>query len=129
NESVAETHAVEQRKDYRINISSIQSTVAGVMSTLLGYVLRTEGRQGKVMFYFENTPDPMDVKAMAEAEGVKIDNLKKLKELRDMEGVDDEVYADAVDKFKSEKEKHSAGVRVYGGQPQAVRAFAELKGE
>ena len=81
NENVAETHAVEQRKDYRINVSSIQSTVAGVFSTLLGYVLRAEGRQGKVMFYFENTPDPQDVKAIAEAEGVKIENLKKLKEL------------------------------------------------
>ena len=76
NEAVAETHAVEQRRDYRIDISSIQSTVAGVFSTLLGYVLRAEGRQGKVTFYFENTPDPMDVKAMAEAEGIKIENLQ-----------------------------------------------------
>ena len=42
-----------------------------------GYVLRAEGRQGKVTFYFENTPDPMDVKAMAEAEGVKIENLQE----------------------------------------------------
>ena len=46
------------------------------MSTLLGYALRAAGRQGKVTFYFENTPDPMDVKAMAEAEGVKIANLQ-----------------------------------------------------
>ena len=35
------------------------------------------------MFYFENTPDPMDVKAMAEAEGIKIENLQKLKELEE----------------------------------------------
>ena len=88
NENVAETHAVEQRKDYRINVSSIQSTTAGVFSTLLGYVLRAEGVQGKVMFYFENTPDPQDVKALAEAEGVKIANLKALKELRDMDGIE-----------------------------------------
>ena len=114
NDSVTETHAVEQRRDYRVNISSIQSTVAGVLSTLLGYVLRAEGRMGKVMFFFENTPDPQDVKAMAEAEGTKIDNLKKLKELRDMEGIDDKDYQDAVEKFKSEKHKHSAGIRTYG---------------
>ena len=115
NESVAESHASEQRKDYRINISSVQSTVAGVFSTLLGYVLRAEGRQGKVMFYFENTPDPQDIKMIEEAEGVKIDNLKKLKELRDKEGIDDKVYEDAVEKYKSEKTKHSAGMRVFGG--------------
>ena len=121
NENVAETHAVEQRKDYRINISSIQATVAGVLSTLLGYVLRAEGRQGKVMFYFENTPDPQDVKVMAEAEGAKIENLKRLKELRDMEGIDEAVYMEAVDKFVSEKDKHSAGFRVYGyGQESLV---------
>ena len=114
NESVAESHATEQRKDYRINISSIQSTVAGVFSTLLGYVLRAEGRQGKVMFYFENTPDPMDIRQIAEAEGVKIDNLKKLKELQDMEGIDDKDYQDALEKFKSEKNRHSAGLRTYG---------------
>ena len=121
NESVAETHAVEQRKDYRINISSIQSTVAGVMSTLLGYVLRAEGRQGKVMFYFENTPDPMDVKAIAEAEGQKIRNLKELKELEKMDGIDSATYQDALEKFKSEKAKHSAGLRVYGGMPVQTR--------
>ena len=115
NENQSETHAVEQRKDYRINVSSIQSTVAGVFSTLLGYVLRAEGRQGKVSFYFENTPDPQDIKMIEEAEGVKIDNLKKLKELRDMEGIDDKVYEDAVEKYKSEKTKHSAGMRVFGG--------------
>ena len=114
NENVAETHAVEQRKDYRINISSIQSTVAGVFSTLLGYVLRAAGRQGQVMFYFENTPDPMDAKAIAEAEGVKIDTLKKLKELQTMDGIEEDVYEDAVEKYKAEKDKHSAGIRTYG---------------
>lgn len=107
NENVAETHAREQRKDYRIDISSIQSTVAGTLSTELGYVLRAEGVKGKVMFYFENTPDPEDVKAIAEAEGVKIENLKKLKELRDMDGIDDETYEKAVNKYKAEKNKHS----------------------
>jgi len=56
NENVAETHAREQRKDYRIDISSIQSTVAGTLSTELGYVLRAEGVKGEVMFSFENTP-------------------------------------------------------------------------
>lgn len=111
NESIAETHAREQRKDYRIDISSIQSTVAGTLSTELGYVLRAEGVKGKVMFYFENTPDPEDVKAIAEAEGVKIENLKKLKELRDMDGIDAEVYEDAVNKYKAEKNKHSSGAR------------------
>jgi len=107
NENVAETHAREQRKDYRIDISSIQSTVAGTLSTELGYVLRAEGVKGKVMFSFENTPDPEDVKAIAEAEGFKIENLKKLKELRDMDGIDAEVYEDAVNKYKAEKNKHS----------------------
>ena len=111
NENVAETHAREQRKDYRIDISSIQSTVAGTLSTELGYVLRAEGVKGKVMFYFENTPDPEDVKAMAEAEGVKIENLKSLKELRDMGGIDDKTYEDAVNKYKAEKNKHSSGMR------------------
>ena len=114
NESIAETHAREQRKDYRIDISSIQSTVAGTLSTELGYVLRAEGVKGKVMFYFENTPDPEDVKAIAEAEGVKIDNLKKLKELRDMDGIDDKTYEDAVNKYKAEKNKHSSGMRSIG---------------
>ena len=121
NEAVAETHAVEQRKDYRVNISSIQSTVAGALSTLLGYVLRAEGRQGEVLFYFENTPDPQDVKMLAEAEGVKIENLQKLKSLKDMDGIDDADYEDAVEKFKSEKHKHSAGLRVYGGMPLQMR--------
>ena len=121
NEAVAETHAREQRKDYRINISSIQSTVAGALSTLLGYVLRAEGRQGEVLFYFENTPDPQDVKMLAEAEGVKIENLQKLKSLKDMDGIDDADYEDAVEKFKSEKHKHSAGLRVYGGMPLQTR--------
>ena len=115
NENVAETHAREQRKDYRIDISSIQSTVAGTLSTELGYVLRAEGVKGEVMFYFENTPDPEDVKALAEAEGVKIENLKKLKELRDMEGIDDETYEKAVNKYKAEKDKHSSGMRSFGG--------------
>ena len=111
NESIAETHAKEQRKDYRINISSIQSTVAGTLSTELGYVLRAEGVKGQVFFYFENTPDPEDVKAIAEAEGVKIENLKKLKELRDMEGIDDETYEKAVNTYKAEKNKHASGIR------------------
>ena len=114
NESIAETHAREQRKDYRIDISSIQSTVAGTLSTELGYVLRAEGVKGEVMFYFENTPDPEDVKAMAEAEGVKIENLKSLKELRDMEGIDDKTYEEAVNKYKAEKDKHSSGARSIG---------------
>lgn len=113
NENVAETHAREQRKDYRIDISSIQSTTAGMLSTLLGYVLRAEGKKGKVMFYFENTPDPEDVKALEEAEGVKIDNLKKLKELRDMEGIDDKTYEEGVNKYKAEKNKHSSGMRSF----------------
>ena len=113
NENVAETHAREQRKDYRIDISSIQSTTAGMLSTLFGYVLRAEGKKGEVTFYFENTPDPEDVKAIAEAEGVKIENLKKLKELRDMEGIDDETYEKAVNKFKAEKDKHSSGARSF----------------
>ncbi|RKU21027.1 hypothetical protein C6499_22675 [Candidatus Poribacteria bacterium] len=129
NENVAETHAREQRKDYRIDISSIQSTVAGTLSTELGYVLRAEGVKGKVMFYFENTPDPEDVKAMEEAEGVKIENLKKLKELRDMDGIDDEVYEDAVNKYKAEKNKHSSGMRsfeVSGYQGSPVTSSREL---
>ena len=111
NENVAETHAVEQRKDYRIDISSIQSTTAGAFSTLCGYVLRAQGVQGQVTFYFENTPDPQDVKALAEAEGVKIENLKKLKELEQMDGIDNATYQDAVNKYKAEKSKHSAGMR------------------
>lgn len=111
NENVAETHAVEQRKDYRIDISSIQSTTAGALSTLFGYVLRAQGVQGEATFYFENTPDPQDVKALAEAEGVKIENLKKLKELEQMDGIDNATYQDAVNKYKAEKSKHSAGMR------------------
>ena len=114
NENVAETHAREQRKDYRIDISSIQSTVAGTLSTELGYVLRAEGVKGEVMFYFENTPDPEDAKAIAEAESAKIENLKKLKELRDMEGIDDKTYQEAVSKYKAEKNKHSSGMRSLG---------------
>ena len=112
NENVAETHAREQRKDYRIDISSIQSTTAGMLGTQLGYVLQAEGVQGEVMFFFERTPDPEDVKALAEAEGVKIDNLKKLKELRDMDGIDEATYQAAVNKYQAEKEKHSAGMRI-----------------
>ena len=111
NENVSETHAREQRKDYRIDISSIQSTTAGMLATLFRYVLRAEGKKGKVRFYFENTPDPEDVKALAEAEGSKIANLKSLKELRDMEGIDDKTYEEAVNKFKAEKAKHSSGMR------------------
>ena len=133
NENVAETHAREQRKDYRIDISSIQSTVAGTLSTELGYVLRAEGVKGKVMFSFENTPDPEDVKAIAEAEGVKIENLKKLKELRDMEGIDDKTYEEAVNKYKAEKNKHSSGMRSLGapsyqGSPvtQGLRGHGHL---
>ena len=114
NESIAETHAREQRKDYRIDISSIQSTTAGMLSTLFGYVLRAEGKKGEVSFYFENTPDPEDVKALAEAEGAKIANLKSLKELRDMEGIDDKTYEAAVNKFKAEKGKHASGMRSLG---------------
>ena len=128
NESIAETHAVEQRKDYRIDISSIQSTTAGVLSTLFGYVLRAEGTQGEVMFYFENTPDPQDVKAMAEAESVTLDNLKKLKELKDMEAIEDDVYEDAVNKYKAAKNKHSAGLRSMR-QSYRVREWAALEKE
>lgn len=108
NEHVTETHAREQRNDYRINIESIQSTVAGTLSTLLGYVLRVEGVQGNVQFHFENTLDPLDIKALEEAHGVRIDNLMKLKELRDTEGIDDNTYQKAVAKFKAEQEMHSA---------------------
>ena len=119
NESVAETHAGEQRKDYRIDISSIQSTTAGSLSTLLGYGLRAEGVQGEVNFYFENTPDPEDVKALAEAEGVKIENLKKLKELEQMDGIDSATYQEAVNTYKSDKSRHSAGLRGFWGNTQA----------
>ena len=129
NENVAETHAREQRKDYRIDISSIQSTVAGTLSTELGYVLRAEGVKGEVMFYFENTPDPEDVKALAEAEGVKIENLKKLKELRDMEGIDDETYEAEVNKYKAEKDKHSSGVRSIGTYKIQSREHQHLCGD
>ena len=124
NENVAETHAKEQRKDYRIDISSIQSTTAGVLSTKLGYVLRAEGVKGEVMFYFENTPDPEDMKAIAEAEGAKIQNLKALKELRDMEGIDDETYEAEVNKFKAEKDKHSGGMRSIGpgSRPYSIQS-------
>ena len=52
----------------------------------------------------------MDIKDLAEAEGIKIDNLKKLKELRDMNGIDDDTYQKAVNQYKVEKEKHSANV-------------------
>lgn len=107
NEHVTETHAREQRNDYRINVQSIQSTVAGTLSTLFGYVLRAEGVRGQVTFHFENTLDPLDVKALAEAEGVRIDNLKKLKELRDMDGIDDNTYQKAVTQYKAEQDKHS----------------------
>ena len=108
NENVAETHAKEQRKDYRVDISAIQSTTSGALETLLGYVLRAEGVQGEVFFYFENTPDPEDVKALEEAEGVKIENLQKLNALRNEGGIDDATYDNAVNKYKAEKEKHSA---------------------
>ncbi|MDE0398875.1 MAG: hypothetical protein OXL96_13855 [Candidatus Poribacteria bacterium] len=114
NENVAETHAREQRKDYRIDISSIQSTVAGTLSTELGYVLRAEGVKGEVMFYFENTPDPEDAKAIAEAEGVKIENLQKLKTLLDIGGIDGETYEKEVNKYNAEKDKHSSGMRSIG---------------
>ena len=114
NENVAETHAREQRKDYRIDISSIQSTAAGAIATQLENVLRAAGAQGEVMFYFENTPDPEDVKALAEAEGVKIENLDKLNKLRNEGGIDDETYDAAVNRYKAEKDKHAAGVRSIG---------------
>ena len=77
------------------------------------------------MFYFENTPDPQDVKMLAEAEGAKIENLQKLKSLKDMDGIDDADYEDALEKFKSEKHKHSAGLRVYGGMPVQTRQAIE----
>ena len=126
NESVAETHAVEQRKDYRINISSIQATTAGAISTACGYVLRAEGVQGKVHVYFENTPDPADVKALAEAEGLKIDNLKKLKELEQMNGIDAATYQAAVNTYKAAKAKHAAGLRARVPYPIQTRAGAEV---
>ena len=129
NENVAETHAREQRKDYRIDISSIQSTTAGMLSTLLGYVLRAEGKKGEVMFYFENTPDPEDVKALEEAEGVKIDNLKKLKELRDMDGIDAKTYEEAVNKYKAEKNKHSSGMRSFGADSYPLPATRSRENE
>lgn len=108
NEHVTETHAREQRKDYRMNIISVQSTVAGTFSTLFEHVLRAAGVQGQVNFHFETTLDPMDIKALQEAEGVKIDNLKKLKELRDADGIDDATYQQAVNKYKVEQEAHTA---------------------
>ena len=77
------------------------------------------------MFYFENTPDPQDVKAMAEAEGVKIENLTKLKQLQNMDGIEAEVYQDAVNKYIAEKNKHSAGIRVFGGMALQHRAERE----
>lgn len=110
NEAVSETHAREQRWDYRISISSIQSTVAGVMGTLLKYVLRAEGRRGKVRFYFENTPDPMDTLHFAEAEKVEIENLKNLKELDERGGLEEGMYDDALQKFKAKQTKHGAGL-------------------
>ena len=114
NESVAETHAVEQRKDYRIDISSIQSTVSGAFSTLLGFVLRAEGKQGEVMFNFENTPDPEDVKLQEEAESAKLENLKKLKELADAGTIDAVTYQLAVNQYKAKVESsHSAGARSF----------------
>ena len=116
NENVAETHAKEQRKDYRIDVSSVQSTTAGAFSTLFEVALQVQGVQGEVMFYFENTPDPEDVKALEEAEGVKLDNLKKLKELEQMNGIDAKTYKEAVNKYKSEKSKHTAGLRVFGSR-------------
>lgn len=102
NEHVTETHAREQRKDYHKNILSVQSTVAGTLSTLFGYVLRVAGIQGQVNFHFNTTLDPMDIKALQEAEGVKIDNIKKLKELQDKNGIDEETYQKAINKYKSE---------------------------
>ena len=71
---------------------------------------RAEGRQGKVTFYFENTPDPQDVKAMAEAEGCQNCRiLRNLNNLENMDGIEAEVYQDAVEKYIAEKSKHSAG--------------------
>ncbi len=100
NEHVTETHAREQRKDYRINIVSVQSTVAGTLSTLFGYVLRAEGVQGQVTFHFDTSLDPVDIKDLAEAEGMKLDNLMKLKDLRDVDGIDDDTYQKAVNQYK-----------------------------
>ena len=108
NEHVTETHAREQRKDYHKNIISVQSTVAGTFSTLFEYVLRAAGVQGHVNFHFETTLDPMDIKALQEAEGLKIDNLMKLKELRDADGIDDATYQKAVNKYKVEREAHTS---------------------
>lgn len=102
NEHVTETHARGQRKDYRMNIVSVQSTVAGTLSTLFGYVLRVAGIQGQVNFHFDSALDPIDIKALQEAEGEKIENLKKLKELRDADGIDDATYQKAVNQYKSE---------------------------
>ena len=114
NESVAETHAKEQRKDYRIDISSIQSTVGGAFATLLGYVLRAEGKQGQVMFNFDNTPDPEDVKQYEEAESAKLDNLKKLKELADTGTIDTATYQLSLNQYKAKVESaHSAGARSF----------------
>lgn len=107
NEHVTETHAREQRNDYRINIESIQSTVAGTLSTLFGYVLRAAGVQGHVNFHFESTLDPMDIKALAEAEGVKIDNLTKLKQLKDTDGIDETTYQHALHRYQQEHAIHS----------------------
>ena len=129
NESIAETHAIEQRKDYRINVSSIQSTVGGTLSTLGEYVFRAEGVQAEVNIYFENTPDPADVKALEEAEGVKLDNLKKLKELRDTGGIDEKIYQDAVNKYKAEKMKHSAGMRHLPGRVHRRSQVADSEEE
>ena len=96
NEHVTETHAREQRKDYHKNIVSVQSTVAGTLSTLFGYVLRAAGVQGQVNFHFETTLDPMDIKALQEAQSIKIDNLKKLKELRNTDIIDEATYEQAL---------------------------------
>lgn len=108
NEHVTETHAREQRNDYRTNIESIQSTVAGTLSTLFGYVLRAAGIKGKVNFHFQSTLDPMDIKALAEAEGIKIDNLRKLKELHDIHGIDQNTYQHALNHYQQQQTKHSA---------------------
>jgi len=43
-----------------------------------------------------------------------------------MEGIEDDVYEDAVEKFKSEKNKHSAGMRVFGGMGVQHRHVSEL---
>ena len=87
----------------------------------MGYVLRAEGRQGKVTFYFREHAGSHGRESNGGSGGQKIENLKELKELEKMDGIDSATYQDALEKFKSEKHKHSAGLRVYGGMPVQTR--------